>query len=126
MSLSLWCVLIAGILPIATVALAKWSSPGFDNSDPRGWALAATGWRKRAIAAQQNGFEIFPLFAAAALTAQTLGHAGATADVLSVAFIALRVAYVACYLGNRPTLRSAVWSLGFFVAVALFTLPVWV
>lgn len=125
MSLSLWCVLIAAILPIATVALAKWSSPGFDNGDPRGWASSATGWRKRAIAAQQNGFEIFPLFAAAALTVETLGHADATADVLSVVFIALRIAYVACYLGDRPTLRSAVWSLGFFVAVALFTLPVW-
>ncbi|MFD1333250.1 MAPEG family protein [Methylopila musalis] len=125
MTLSLWCVLIAAVLPIATVALAKWTSPGFDNGDPRGWATSTTGWRGRAIAAQQNGFEIFPLFAAAALTVQTLGHASATADALSAAFIALRVAYVACYLANLPTLRSAVWSLGFLAAVALFTLPVW-
>jgi len=125
MPLTLWCVLIAGLLPIFTVGLAKWSDRGFDNANPRGWAEGLSGWRKRAVAAQQNGFEVFPLFAAAALVAVTQGANPTTADALAVAFLLLRIAYVACYLTDRPTLRSGVWSLGFLATVALFTSPTW-
>lgn len=125
MPVALWCVLIAGVLPILTVGLAKWGSPDFDNGKPREWAGSLQGWRKRAFAAHQNGFEVFPLFAAAALVASTRGHDGATADMLAALFILCRLSYVACYLADKPTLRSTVWSAGFFVTVALFTLPVW-
>lgn len=125
MPIALWCVLIAGVLPIVTVGLAKWGSRDFDNANPRGWAGGLDGWRERAVAAQQNGFEAFPLFAAAVLVANTQGHEGLVADLLAVAFVLLRIGYVACYLTDRPTLRSTVWSAGFFVTVAIFTLPVW-
>ncbi|GLK57418.1 putative MAPEG superfamily protein [Methylopila capsulata] len=125
MPLTLWCVLIAGILPIFTVGLAKWSDRNFDNANPRGWADSLSGWRKRAVAAQQNGFEVFPLFAAAALVAVTQGADLTTANALAVAFILLRIAYVACYLADRPTLRSGVWSLGFLATATLFTSPAW-
>jgi len=125
MPLTLWCVLIAGLLPILTVGLAKWSDLGFDNANPRAWADGLTGWRKRAVAAQQNGFEVFPLFAAAALVAVTQDTNPVTANALAVAFVLLRVAYVVCYLADRPTLRSGVWSLGFLATVALFTSPAW-
>ena len=37
MPIAFWCVLLAGILPLVTVAIAKASGPGFDNHDPRGW-----------------------------------------------------------------------------------------
>lgn len=125
MPVALWCVLIAGVLPIVTVGLSKWGSPDFDNANPRDWAGSLSGWRKRAFAAHQNGFEVFPLFAAAALVASTRGHDGAVADALAVLFILCRLAYVGCYLADKPTLRSGVWSAGFFITVALFTLPVW-
>ncbi|GLK81913.1 MAPEG family protein [Methylopila turkensis] len=125
MSLTLWCVLVAGLMPVLTVGLAKWGDRSFDNANPRGWADEASGWRRRAIAAQQNGFEAFPFFAAAGLVATTQGADAMTADLLAVAFVASRIAYVACYLANQPTLRSGVWSAGLFTALALFTSPAW-
>ena len=37
MNLSYWCILIAGILPVVTVAVAKWGRRDFDNAEPRQW-----------------------------------------------------------------------------------------
>ena len=44
-------------------------------------------------------------------------------DELAVLFLIVRIAYVFTYLGNRPTLRSILWSLGFAINVAIFFLP---
>ena len=38
-------------------------------------------------------------------------------------FLIVRIAYVFTYLGNRPTLRSILWSIGFAINVAIFFLP---
>jgi hypothetical protein len=35
----------------------------------------------------------------------------------------VRIAYVFTYLGNRPTLRSILWSLGFAINLAIFFMP---
>jgi uncharacterized MAPEG superfamily protein len=35
----------------------------------------------------------------------------------------VRIAYVFTYLGNRPTLRSILWSLGFAINLAIFIMP---
>jgi len=35
----------------------------------------------------------------------------------------VRIAYVFTYLGNRPTLRSILWALGFAINTAIFFLP---
>jgi len=40
-----------------------------------------------------------------------------------VLFLIVRIAYVFTYLGNRPTLRTILWSLGFAINVAIFFLP---
>ena len=42
---------------------------------------------------------------------------------LAVLFLIVRVAYVFTYLGNRPTLRSILWNIGFAINVAIFFLP---
>ena len=44
-------------------------------------------------------------------------------DELAVLFLIVRIAYVFTYLGNRPTLRSILWSLGFAINIAIFFLP---
>jgi uncharacterized MAPEG superfamily protein len=46
-------------------------------------------------------------------------------DGLAVAFIVARVVYVLLYLGNRPTLRSVVWSVGLACNLTIFFLPDW-
>ncbi|QQS10638.1 MAG: MAPEG family protein [Rhodospirillales bacterium] len=125
MSVALWCVLVAGLLPYAAVLIAK-SGPGYDNADPRGWAAKQTdGFRRRALAAHLNGFEAFPLFAAAVLVAQQVGGAHPRVDQLAIAFIALRLVYLFCYVTDRPTPRSLAWSAGLFCVVGIFTSPVW-
>ena len=44
-------------------------------------------------------------------------------DELAVLFLIVRIAYVFTYLGNRPTLRSILWSLGLAINIAIFFLP---
>ena len=42
---------------------------------------------------------------------------------LAVLFLIVRIAYVFTYLGDRPTLRSILWSIGFAINVGIFFLP---
>ena len=44
-------------------------------------------------------------------------------DELAVLFLIVRIAYVLTYLGDRPTLRSILWSIGFAINVAIFFMP---
>jgi uncharacterized MAPEG superfamily protein len=127
MTLANWCVLAACVLPIISAGLAKWGSfgkprreGGFDNRDPRDWLAGQQGFRKRANASQANGFEALPLFIAGVLIAQQGGAPQGTVDALALAFVLLRVAFIAAYVGDRPNLRSLVWIGGFGVCVALF------
>jgi uncharacterized MAPEG superfamily protein len=120
MPIAYWCILIAGVMPAATVAIAKWGRRDFDNSEPRRWLEQQTGLRRRADAAHRNHFEAFPFFAAAVLTAQQIGAAQNTINMLAATFIALRVVYTLLYLADKPTLRSISWALGYAVVIALF------
>jgi uncharacterized MAPEG superfamily protein len=54
------------------------------------------------------------------LVAQQTGARPAVVDALALAFIALRVGYIACYVADRDLLRSALWSLGLATSIALF------
>ena len=38
-------------------------------------------------------------------------------------FLIVRIAYVFTYLGDRPTLRSILWSVGFAINCAIFFMP---
>jgi uncharacterized MAPEG superfamily protein len=58
MTLAYWCVLIAGMMPIATVVIAKFHR-GYDNADPRAWLDKQQGMRRRADYAHRNHFETF-------------------------------------------------------------------
>jgi uncharacterized MAPEG superfamily protein len=125
MTIALWCVLIGGLLPIACAGLAKYGADDFDNARPREWFDRQEGWRKRADAAQRNGWEAFPLFAVAVLVATTQGAGGLAVDALALGWVALRLAYVWAYVADRPSLRSPIFALALLSAVAIFTAPVW-
>ena len=120
MTLALWCLLVASLLPIACAGIAKWGFAGFDNRRPREWLARQEGWRARAHAAQQNSWEALAVFAAAVLTAHVAGAPQAAVDALAVGFVAARLAYIACYLADRSTLRSTVWLIGLGLSIALF------
>lgn len=129
MSVANWCVLAACLLPVLTVGMAKASvgmkSPrkgGYDNHNPRQWVAGLTGWQQRANAAQANGFEALPLFIAAVLMAQQAQADQATIDLWAMAFVGVRVAYVAAYLANVAVLRSLIWGAGLAICIYIMTL----
>lgn len=127
MTLADTCLLIACLLPIVCAGIAKSkgfgkpaSQGGFDNNNPRQWLANLQGWQARAQAAQMNSFEALPLFIAGVLVAQRLGAPQGTVNALAVAFVLLRVGFIAAYLADRANLRSVVWGLGLGCCVALF------
>lgn len=122
MSIALWCVLFAALLPYFTVVAAKRSGGRYDNAAPREWARSLTGPRQRAYAAHQNHFEFFPFFAVAVLLAEWKTGGTAGIDRLALAIIASRLLYTGAYVADRPTLRSIAWALALFGTIGLFGL----
>ena len=120
MTISLWCVLAAGLMPYLFTGIAKSSRRGFDNRAPREFLSTLEGWGKRADWAQANSFEAFPLFAAAVLVAEFKGAGQSVVDQLALGFILARLAFGAFYILNLPTMRSLAWTAGIGCAVALF------
>lgn len=127
MTLADTCLLIACLLPIVCAGIAKskgFGKPrregGFDNHNPRQWLANLQGWQARAQAAQMNSFEALPVFIAGVLVAERLGADQGTVNALAMAFVLLRVGFIAAYLADRANLRSLVWVLGLGCSVALF------
>lgn len=127
MTIANTAVLIAAVMPVLTMGIAKASTAGkkrsqggYDNNDPRGWAAKQEGWRARAAAAQNNGFEALPLFVFAVLAAQFAALDQARTDHLALAFIGLRVVYTAFYFANIGALRTLVWTAALGVNIAIF------
>lgn len=124
MTVALWCILIALVLPPLCALIAKVSSGRFglrDNHDPRAFLDTLSGLPRRAHAAQQNSFEAFPAFAAAVLVADVVGNAEqVTQDVLGVMYITSRLLFIICYLADWAALRSIMWFAGLALIVAFF------
>jgi len=124
MTVAEWCVFGAVILYLLTIAPFKAIGfRRFDNSKPRDPAFLDEPLRARALGAHINGIETFPFFAAAVLLAEFRAAPQNLINELAVLFLIVRVAYVFTYLGNRPTLRSILWNIGFAINVAIFFLP---
>ena len=119
-------LLAAVLLTIATIGVAKVTGgTAFDNARPRDPAFYQDPFRARALAAHQNGFEVFPFFAAAVILAEMRHAPQGLVNTLAVAFVLLRAVYVATYLMDRPTARSFVWACAFACNVLIFFLPWW-
>lgn len=121
MTIAYWCVLAAGLLPYIAITFAKWDKTYLrGNAAPREWEAQLQGMQSRAHAAHLNSFEAFPLFAAAVVIASLCRAPQSTLDYIAIAFVMVRVAYLACYLANLATLRSLVWMVGMGLNVWLF------
>jgi uncharacterized MAPEG superfamily protein len=119
-----WCVFGTLMLYLLTIAPIKWIGLGhFDNSKPRDPAFYHDALAARALGAHQNGIEAFPFFAVAVLLAEFRAGPQRLINELAILFLIVRIAYVLTYLGNRPTLRSILWSIGFAINIAIFFLP---
>jgi uncharacterized MAPEG superfamily protein len=124
MNWTYFSLLIAGVLPVACAGIAKAGAKNYDNHNGREWMAKQTGFRARANAAQSNSLEAFPFFAAGVVLALLAGVDHGKIDALSIGFVVARVAYIACYVMDKATLRSVVWSLGYGCTIALFVLAI--
>jgi uncharacterized MAPEG superfamily protein len=124
MTVALWCVIVAGVLPVLCAALAKGMGKGFDNTRPREWLAQQEGAPGRAQAAQQNSWEAFAFFSACVFAAHLAHAPQARIDALALAFIVARVLYILCYVTDKATMRSFVWLAGFALALAIFLVGV--
>jgi uncharacterized MAPEG superfamily protein len=124
MTVAEWCVFATLMLYLLSIASIKWIRfRRFDNSRPRDPAFYDDPIAARALGAHQNGIEAFPFFAVAVLLAEFRAGPQRLIDELAVLFLIVRIAYVFTYLGNRPTLRSILWSIGFAINIAIFFMP---
>jgi uncharacterized MAPEG superfamily protein len=120
MTTAYWCVLVAALLPHAAAWIAKAGGERYDNRAPRLWLDRQQGFRARANAAQQNGFEAFPFFAAAVFVAHLTHAPQDRVDALALIFIVARAVYTVCYLADWHWIRSLVWTIGIVATITLF------
>lgn len=125
MTIAYLCILVAALLPIVCAGIAKAGFKGYDNRNPREWLSRQEGFRKRADAAQANGFEALPFFAAAVIVAHQLGAPQGRVDALAAAFILARIVYIATYVADLSTARSLAWAAGLGLAIAIFFSATW-
>ena len=120
MNIPLMSLLVAGVLPIASTAVAKWGFRQFDNNNPREWLASQTGFRARANAAQHNAFEAFPFFAAAVVLGLVLQLDPVVLDRYCLIFMAARVLYLLAYVADVATLRTLCWLVGYASCIAIY------
>jgi uncharacterized MAPEG superfamily protein len=119
MTIAIWCILIAAILPYVAFGFVK----GLDPNQPRYHVGDLAKESLRAYGAHLNGLETFPWFAAAVIVAHMVGGPSRIADVLAVVYVLLRIGHMAAYIGGRQPLRSAAFGAAQLVALAIFVSP---
>ena len=126
MTIAEWTLLGAVLLYLLTLAPIKpLGYKSFDNANPRDPAFFTPGIRTRVLGAHINGIETYPFFATAVLLAEFRAMPQHRIDALAVAFLVVRLVFVAAYIGNWPMTRTLLWNLGFFVNLAIFLMPLW-
>jgi len=124
MTVAEYCVFGTLMLYLLTIAPVKWIGfRHFDNAKPRDPSFYDDPIAARALGAHQNGIEAFPFFATAVLLAELRDSPQRLIDELAVLFLIVRIAYVFTCLGDRPTLRSILWSIGLAINIAIFFMP---
>jgi uncharacterized MAPEG superfamily protein len=120
MKISVLCLLIAGVLPLISTAIAKWGFRDFDNHHPREWLARQTGFRARANAAHHNAFEAFPFFAAAVVLGLFMSMDQSVLERYCLVFVAARVLYLVTYLANWASLRTLCWVVAYASCLAIY------
>ncbi|MGX0888928.1 putative MAPEG superfamily protein [Pseudomonas sp. ADAK2 TE3594] len=126
MSIPFWCVFISALLIfVAKIPVAKAMNEqgGYNNHLPRQQQAQLTGFGARALAAHQNSFEAFLLFAVGVLMAHTTQTAGWLIDALAIIFVITRILYLLCYWADLAWQRSLAWFGGLVCSLLLMISP---
>ncbi len=117
-------LLVLCILPLSCAWIAGFHRQkqlgSVDNKEPRVQSLKLTGAGARAVAAQANSWEALAVFSAAVLAVFISGVELQSIARLALLFVALRIVYIAVYLGNLDKLRSLIFLVGFGICIYLF------
>ncbi len=119
MTVAIWCILVAAILPYVAFSFVK----GLDPLQPRFHVTELSGQSIRAYGAHLNALETFPVFAAAVIVAHMVGGPSRFVDLLAVVYILLRIAHMVAYIAGRQPVRSAMFGLASLVAIVIFVSP---
>jgi uncharacterized MAPEG superfamily protein len=126
MTTPFWCLFIAAVLPYVLSSLGGYfrvrQLGTLDNKHPRIQKMQLEGIGARVFGAEQNAFEILPVFAAAVLVSHLAGADAARAAQLSEAFILTRILHPILYAANQDMLRSVVFLAGLGCCIALFVI----
>ena len=121
MTVAAWCVLVVLLAPYLLSVAARSAARGADYvDDPRAYSATLTGWRRRAHLAHLNAFEAVPALVAGVMVAELAHAPRGYVDALALAFVVFRALHAACYIADRPVLRSHAWRLGIICVIALF------
>ena len=126
MSIPFWYVFICALLIYVArmpVTKAMKEQGGYNNHLPRQQQAQLTGFGARAVAAHQNCFEAFILFAVGVLMAHTTQTAGWLIDSLAIIFVISRIIYLVCYWADLAWQRSLVWIVGLVCSLLLMISP---
>jgi uncharacterized MAPEG superfamily protein len=123
MTVADWCLFGTIMLALLTLAPVKpLAGREFDNANPRDPHFYEKPVRRRALGAHINGLETFPFFAASILLAEFRHAPQNWIDGLAVAFLLSRLAFVAAYISDRPTLRTMLWNAAMAFNLGIFFL----
>jgi len=125
MTFAYWCVLLAALLPIIWVGIAKSGADGYDNRKPRIFLAGLKDWPQRANWAQANAYEAFPPFAAGVIIAHIAGGDQLQIDILAGTFLLLRVLHGVFYIRDQDMARSLTWTAGLLTVIGLFLVGSW-
>ena len=128
MTIPFWCVFISALLILVAkvpVAREMQAQGGYDNHHPRQQQARLTGLGARAVAAHQNCWEAFALFAVAVLMAHTSQTQGWLVDALAIVFVIARVIYLPLYWNDKSSARSLVWLVGLTCSLLLMLSPLY-
>ena len=127
MTIPFYCILamiVVTYLSKVPVAIAMAKLGGYNNRTPRDQQAQLTGWGRRALAAHQNSFEVFPVFTAGVFIAHLSGADPVWSARLALLFVVSRVAYLFFYWYDLDKLRSLMWMVGILSSLTLGLLVV--
>ena len=123
--LYLYCIAVAVILlyvPGFVVAAYGRMQIGYDLRQPRTMIDHVAPYARRATWAHENSFEVFPIFAAAALMAYVTGLDGSAATTAAVVHPVARFLFQVFYIADRPGLRGAMYLTGQLCSATLIVM----
>ncbi len=128
MNIPILCLFISALLLLLTkipvgIAMSR-QKEGYDNKTPRDQQAQLSGWGKRALAAHQNHFEAFPIFAAGVLVSQLSPLQNSWVSLLAIGFVICRILYTLFYILDWDKIRSLAWGLGLIASLTLIGMGV--